>query len=135
MKKSGKKVTIVDIAKELGVSNAMVSMVLSGKGSEHRISEKAAKRVFESAKKLGYKPNQMAKALRTGKSGVLGLIVADIANPFFANIARSIENEAEKFGYQVMFASSDEDLEKFTKLGETICCFPCLWNNISKMSF
>ena len=118
MKKSGKKVTIVDIAKELGVSNAMVSMVLSGKGSEHRISEKAAKRVFEREKKLGYKPNQMAKALRTGKSGVLGLIVADIANPFFANIARSIENEAEKFGYQVMFASSDEDLEKFTKLGE-----------------
>jgi LacI family transcriptional regulator len=119
MKKRSKNITISDIARELGVSTALVSLVLSGKSLEYRISEKAAKKVIETAKRLGYLPNFMAKALRTGKSGVLGLIVADISNPFFAKIAREIENEACKIGYQVMFASSDEDKDKFEDLGNT----------------
>lgn len=119
MKKNNKSITIGDIAKELGVSTALVSMVLSGKGKNYRISKKASDKVFKTAKRLGYMPNYMAKALRTGKSNVLGLIVADIANPFFARIARLIENEADRRGYQVMFASSDEDIEKFKKLGDT----------------
>ena len=118
MNKRNKNVTIVDIARELGVSTAMVSMVLSGKGPEHRISAKASKKVLETAKKLGYKPNQMARALRTGKSFIIGLLVADISNPFFSHIARLIENEAGKYDYQVMFASSDESLDKFQKLGD-----------------
>ncbi len=118
MSKHNKNITIVDIARELGVSTAMVSMVLSGKGPEHRISAKASEKVFETAKKLGYKTNQMARALRTGKSNILGLLVADISNPFFSQIARLIENEADKYGYQVMFASSDESLSKFQKLGD-----------------
>ena len=118
MNNRNKNVTIVDIAKELGVSTAMVSMVLSGKGPEHRISKKASEKVFETAKKLGYKTNQMARALRTGKSFIIGLLVADISNPFFSQIARLIENEANKYDYQVMFASSDENLDKFQKLGD-----------------
>lgn len=117
MKKSSKKVTIVDIAKKLGVSNAMVSMVLSGNGPKHRISKEAIKNVLETAKEMGYNPNLLARALRTGKTGVIGLIVADISNPFFAMIARLLENEAYKYQYDVMFASSDEVLEKFQKLG------------------
>jgi LacI family transcriptional regulator len=57
----------------------------------------------------------MARALRTGKSFIIGLLVADISNPFFSQIARLIENEADKYDYQVMFASSDEKLDKFQK--------------------
>ncbi len=117
MKKFNKKVTIVDIAKELGVSTAMVSMVLSGNGRKHRISNKASLKVIETARRLGYNPNLLARALRTGKTGVLGLIIADISNPFFAILARLIENEASRYGYDVMFASSDERAEKFTALG------------------
>lgn len=117
MKKPNQRVTLVDIAKELGVSIATVSMVLSGNGSKHRISKKATKKVIETAERLGYNPNLLARALRTGKTGVIGLIVADISNPFFAKIARLLENEASKFSYDVMFASSDEDLKKFRKLG------------------
>ena len=115
-----KSVTIVDIAKVLGVSTTLVSMVLSGKGVENRISKKASEKVVETAKKLGYKPNQIARALRTGKSSILGLLVADISNPFFSQIARLIENEADKHQYQVMFASSDENREKFKKLGDAL---------------
>ena len=117
MEKPNKKVTIVDIARELGVSTAMVSMVLSGNADKHRISKKAAKKVLETGERLGYNPNLLARALRTGKTGVIGLIVADISNPFFAIIARMLENEAYKYEYDVMFASSDEVLEKFQKLG------------------
>jgi len=118
VKKYNKKVTIVDIAKKLGVSNAMVSMVLSGNGPKHRISKEAIKNVLATAKEMGYNPNLLARALRTGKTGVIGLIVADISNPFFAMIARLLENEAYKYEYDVMFASSDEVLEKFKKLGD-----------------
>ncbi len=115
--KSNKRITIVDIAKELAVSPSLVSMVLSGNGKKNRISEKASKRVTETAKRMGYNPNLLARALRTGKTGVLGLIVADISNPFFATLARLIENEASRYGYGVMFASSDEEAEKFNKIG------------------
>ncbi len=117
MKNPHKKATIVDIAKELSVSNTLVSMVLSGNGPKHRVSKATIKRILETAKKMGYNPNLMARGLRTGKSGIIGLIVADISNPFFAMIARLLENEAYKYEYEVMFASSDEDLDKFTKLG------------------
>lgn len=117
MKKPNKRITLVDIAKELGLSTATVSMVLSGNGPKNRISKKAIQRVIETAERLEYKPNLLAKSLRTGKTGVIGLIVADISNPFFARIARLLENEASKFGYDVMFASSDEDLNKFRKFG------------------
>lgn len=112
-----KKVTIVDISKELGVSTSMVSMVLSGNGPKNRISKNAINKVLDTAKLMGYNPNLLARALRTGKTGVIGLIVADISNPFFAMIARLVENHAFEKGYDVMFASSDENLEKFITLG------------------
>lgn len=117
MKKRNKNITIKDIARELGVSIAMVSIVLSGKSNKYRISDIATKRVFETAKRLGYTPNYLAQSLRTGRTNILGLIVADIANPFYSKLAREIENEAGKLDYHVMFSSSDESLEKLRKLG------------------
>ncbi|MCT4589143.1 MAG: LacI family transcriptional regulator [Carboxylicivirga sp.] len=111
-----KRVKLVDIAAKLNVSVGLVSLVLSGKAKENRISEAMAKKVIETANEMGYSVNQLARGLRTGKSGIIGLLVADIANPYFGKMARFIENEASKLGYQVMFGSSDENPDKLRQL-------------------
>lgn len=105
-----KKVSLKDIAKEVGVSTATVSYVLS-KGKESKVSEKVAERVRKAAKDMNYHPNQIAKSLKMGKTFTLGLIVADISNPFFSQIAKIIENEATKLNYTVVFGSSYEKAE------------------------
>ncbi|MEN8137089.1 MAG: LacI family DNA-binding transcriptional regulator [Bacteroidota bacterium] len=115
-----KKVKLSDIATKLNVSVSLVSFVMSGKWKEKRVSPELAKRVMQTAKKMGYQPNSTARALRTGKTGVIGLVVADISNPFYGKIAREIENEASKLGLQLMFASSDENLLKFKKIVDTL---------------
>lgn len=109
-----KKVSLKDIAKKAGVSTATVSYVLTNK--KCRVSETTKQRIREIAKELNYQPNQIAKSLKSGKTYTIGLIVADISNPFFANIARVIEDEAAKFGYTVIFGSSDESAKKSWKL-------------------
>jgi LacI family transcriptional regulator len=106
-----KKTSLNDIAQHLGVSKTLVSLVLNGKAREHRISDEVCKKVVELAKKLNYKPNQIAKGLRTGKTNSIGLIIADIANPFFGKLGREIEKEASIHGYRVMFCSSDENAD------------------------
>jgi LacI family transcriptional regulator len=109
---SGRK-TITDIAKELGVSVSLVSFVLNGKSKEMRISEKMTAKVLEMAESMNYKPNYLAKSFRTGISQTIGVILADISNPFFAKLARFIEIEASKHGYVIIFSSSDEKKSKF----------------------
>ncbi len=106
-----KKTSLNDIAQRLGVSKTLVSLVLNGKAKEHRISEDVCKKVINLAKELNYKPNQIAKGLRTGKTNTIGLIIADIANPFFGKLGREIEREAAKHGYRIIFCSSDEKAE------------------------
>ncbi len=103
-----KKTSLNDIAGRLGVSKTLVSLVLNGKAKEQRISDEICQKVIDLAKELNYHPNQIAKGLRTGKTNTIGLIIADIANPFFGKLGREIENEASLFGYRVMFCSSDE---------------------------
>lgn len=111
-----KRTTLGDIAKELNVSVALISLVLSGKAKENRIGDEMTKKVIAKAEEMGYRVNVMARGLRTGKSGIIGLAVADIANPYFGKMARHIENEASKLGYQVMFGSSDEDAGKLNSI-------------------
>lgn len=112
------RISLKDIAKELGVSTATVSLVLNGKDKDGRIGEDVARKVKDAARQMNYRPNIAARSLRTGKTKTLGLIVADISNPFFAKMARHIENIAAKQGYQVMFGSSDESSDKFKRLVE-----------------
>ncbi len=107
-----KKTSLSDIAKHLGVSKTLVSFVLNGKGKEFRISEDICKKVLEVAKELNYQPNRIAQGLRTGRTNTIGLIIADIANPFFGILGREIEQEAARYGYRVIFCSSDENPEK-----------------------
>ncbi|WP_421809882.1 LacI family DNA-binding transcriptional regulator [Flagellimonas sp.] len=106
-----KKTSLKDIAKEAGVSIATVSYVLS-KQENSGVSQEVSDRIKEIAKRLNYRPNQIAKSLQSGKSQTVGLIVADISNPFFAQIARIVEDEAKKYGYTVIFGSSDEKATK-----------------------
>ncbi len=115
-----KKTSLKDIAAAAGVSIALVSYVLNNKEKEERVSAKTAKKIREIAKKMNYQPNQVAKSLKSGKSLVIGLIVADISNPFFSHLARTIEDESDKKGYAVFFVSSDEDLEKSERLIKTL---------------
>ncbi|MDO6603947.1 LacI family DNA-binding transcriptional regulator [Arenibacter palladensis] len=110
------KTSLKDIAKIVGVSIPLVSYVLSNKGKENRVSEKTAKRIREVAKELNYHPNWNARSLKTNKTRSIGVIVADISNPFFSNLARTIEDEAFSQDYTVIFGSSDEKVEKFNKV-------------------
>jgi len=111
-----KKTSLADIAKALGVSKTLVSMVLNGKGNENGINEDTQKRVWAKAKELNYKPNIMARSLRTGRSHTIGLIVADISNAFYARMCRAVEDAAARRGYYVLFSSSDEKAQKEQEL-------------------
>ena len=107
-----KKLSIVDIANKLNISKTTVSFILNGRAREKRISEELVERVLKFVKEVGYKPNSLAKSLRTGKSHIIGLMVENIADPFFANIARYIEDRAYKNGYRIIYCSTDNDADK-----------------------
>ncbi|MCC9134806.1 LacI family DNA-binding transcriptional regulator [Pontibacter silvestris] len=107
-----RKVSLKDIAQHVGVSTALVSYVLNNQEKEKRVGEEMAARIRKAAGELNYQPNQIAKSLKSGKTYTIGLIVADISNPYSANIARIIEDEAKRNGYTVIFGSSDENADK-----------------------
>jgi LacI family transcriptional regulator len=107
-----KNVSIKDIAQDVGVSTTTVSFVLNGKAKEKRISDELKERILETAARLNYRPNQVARGLRTGQTHTLGLMVEDISNPFFAQLARVVEHEADKSGYTVMFCSTENNDDK-----------------------
>lgn len=104
-----KKVSIKDIAKELELSITTVSFVINGKSEEMGISEATSSKVLELIKKRDYSPNNAARLLRTGKSNTIGLIVEDLGNYFFGNIAKVVELEASKRGYNVFLSSTDNN--------------------------
>ena len=104
-----KKVSMKDIAKELNTTITTDSFVINGKSEEMGISPVTAKKVRDLIKKRGFNPNSAARILRTGKSKTIGLIVEDIGNYFFGNIAKVIEKEAHKNGYNVFFSSTENN--------------------------
>lgn len=91
--RSSRKATSVDVAKEAGVSQATVSLVMSGKAAG-RISEATADQVRRAAKKLGYRPNTAARALRSGTASAVGLVVSDVTHPFFGRTLRGAQKAA-----------------------------------------
>jgi len=107
-----KPLSIKDIAKKANVSITTVSFILNGKAEKMRISQDMIAKVEKIIKELGFKPNQVARSLRTGNTKTLGLIVEDISNPFFASIARLIEDKAYKHGYKIIYSSTENNLEK-----------------------
>jgi len=114
-----KKVSLKDIASRVGVSTALVSYVLNNQ-KEGRINKNVAQKIRDTAKQLNYRSNLAARSLKTNKTFTIGLIVADISNPFFSALARIIEDEADHNNYTVIFGSSDENIKKSEKLIETL---------------
>lgn len=113
------------MAREAGVSVTLVSFVMNAKmGKDGRldcpVNPDTAERVLQVAKRLGYRRNNAAASLRSGRSHSIAVIVSDIANPFFAEICRNIENIAYKDGFTVIFASSEENPQKLAHLVETM---------------
>lgn len=98
------KATIYDVAREAGVSIATVSKVINEKG---KISEERRREIFAIMERLQYRPSVIASALTGKHTYTLGLLIPDIANPFFAELARAVEDRGHQLGYSVIICSTD----------------------------
>jgi len=103
--------TLKQIAKDLNISVSTVSRILNGKGKEWRISDATVASVMKYAEEVGYSPNLIAKGLQASRTFTIGLMVPDIANPFFATMAKHIEKWASGAKYSIILIDSDEDVE------------------------
>lgn len=101
--------TIKDVAAHAAVSVATVSAVLNG---NKYVSSELAERVRKSIQQLGYERNSMARGLKTQTSHTIGLIISDIANPFFTSVVRGVEDVANTRNYSLILGNTDEDLKK-----------------------
>ncbi|MFF3918637.1 LacI family DNA-binding transcriptional regulator [Streptomyces sp. NPDC001852] len=100
--------TINDVARAAGVSPATVSRVLNG----GRVTAERAERVRRAAAELGFAPNRVARSLRMRRSSLIGLIIPDIANPFFTALARGVEDAAQRTSFSVVLCNTDGNLDK-----------------------
>lgn len=100
--------TIPDVAHAAGVSTATAARALGGYGS---VSPAARQRVLDVADQIGYRRNDLARAMITGRTNTIGLVVADIENPFFARTVRGVSDAARAAGYEVLLTNTDEDLD------------------------
>src|SRR3954469_18091788 len=99
--------TIPDVARAAGVSRATTARALGGYGS---VSAETLDRVRTAAEQLGYRPNELARSMITGKTFTIGVVVADIENPFFARVTRGISDAARSAGFEVILINTDENL-------------------------
>jgi len=104
-----KRVTLADVAREAGVSTMTVSRVINNKGE---ISDQTRQRINEIIDKLDYRPSRLARGLATSQTYILGLIVPDIANPYFATLASGAEQIAWDNGYILLLCNTQEDPER-----------------------
>lgn len=111
-----KKVSLKDIAESLGVSKALVSLVLNDKGDERGINKQTQERVRNKARELNYVPNQYARGLRVGRTNTIGVIVPDVSNVFYGKLCKAIEQEAYSRGYNLIISNTYEDTQKEKKL-------------------
>lgn len=102
-----KRLTISELARVLGVSPATVSNAVNGR---HNLSAETRQRVLSAISELGYSPSHLAKALRTGRTDTLGLVLPNITNPLFPLMAQEIERAASARGQAVMLMDSQDDL-------------------------
>lgn len=102
------RVTLRDVAQEAGVSIKTVSRVVN---REPLVNPTTAARVAEVAERLGYRPNELARSLKGKASRTIGLIIADISNPFFADVCQAVEQVARQRGYSVVLCASAENVE------------------------
>jgi len=101
--------TIYDVAKKAGVSIATVSRVINNSDA---VSERTRQQVQQAIKELKYAPNMIASALTKKSTLTLGLLIPDISNPFFSELARGVEDASNDFGFNIIMCNTDYSLEK-----------------------
>ncbi|MBY3343639.1 LacI family DNA-binding transcriptional regulator [Rhizobium laguerreae] len=101
-------VTVADVAKAAKVSKATAARVLGGYGV---VSAKITDQVMAAAAALEYRPNELARSMSTGRSGIIGVVVGDIENAFFSLAVRGISDAARLAGFNVIIANSGEELD------------------------
>ncbi|WP_143527946.1 LacI family DNA-binding transcriptional regulator [Rubrobacter xylanophilus] len=104
----GGRVTLRDVAREAGVSIKTVSRVVNG---EREVNPETAARVSEVLSRLRYRPNELARSLKGRRSRTIGLMIADISNPFYSGCAKAVEEVARERGYAVILCASAEDAQ------------------------
>ncbi|PJI07955.1 MULTISPECIES: LacI family DNA-binding transcriptional regulator [Clostridium] len=105
-----KKVVISDVAKLAGVSKATISRYLNGKFEY--MSEKTRARIEKSIKELNYRPNNIARSLKSNKSRLVGVIIADLTNPFSSIMIKGIGDMCKAKGYNMLISNSDNDAKE-----------------------
>jgi DNA-binding LacI/PurR family transcriptional regulator len=103
--------TIVDVARHAGVSKSLVSLVLRGEGPPHVSKERKAL-VLRVMAELGYRPNGVARRLVQQRTDLLGVMVSDLRNPFFAELAESVDAEAAQRGYRAVLAAGHRNAQR-----------------------
>lgn len=98
--------TIIDVAQKAGVSKSTAGRALSGASN---VTDEARERVLEAARAVGYERNDLAVGMRSGRTGLLGLVIPDITNPFWAEVARGAQDRAAENGMSLLVFSSDWD--------------------------
>lgn len=105
-----KYVTIIDIARELGISKSTVSRALAG--DTHNVKEETMRRILETAERMGYQRNEMAVNLRKQSTRTIGIIIPEVVTSFFMNFIEHAQKELRRAGYRVIIAISNEDSEQ-----------------------
>ncbi len=112
--------TLDEIAKLAGVSKTTASYVINGKAQKYRISEKTQRKVMAVVDEHNYRPDHAASSLRAGNSRSFGLIIPDLENTSYARLAKLIEQNSRKAGYQILFACSDDYPETEQKAADAL---------------
>jgi len=110
--KSGPEITVFDVARQAQVSIATVSKVLNRRGSGLPISTETRKRVLEAARSLNYRPNFMARSLRSRRTHTIGLVVADVRHPFYSEMIGGAEQGALEGGFMCILSSAQNKSER-----------------------
>lgn len=111
------RATINDVARAAGVSKQTVSRAINDKPE---ISQTTKERILKIANEMGYRPSRLARAMNTQRTHLIGLVVPDIMNPFFPEVARGMQDAAFEHDYNVLLANSDDDPEIEIKTLETL---------------
>ena len=117
-RKKMNNITIKDVARRCGVSIATISRVINK--SSVGVSKETAERVMKMIKKMDYQPNQMARSMVTQKTDSIGLILPDICNPFFSELARGVEDTCNKYSFSCLLCNTDGKIDKETSYIELL---------------